>query len=288
MINKMKKITKAVIPVAGLGTRFLPITKGVAKELLPIIDKPALQYIIEECVASGIEEIFLITSPLKPAIKDYFSQNGELEKFLKIKEKFTELEIVQNVSKICKLHFIEQAEPLGSGHAINLVRNYIKNEPFAVLYGDDLMMSQQPVLKQLIEVYQKYDSNVLGVYVVDKQLVNRYGIVEFEDLSTCKIKSIVEKPSISEAPSNIASLGRYILKPEIFDEIDKIEMVHREYQLTDAIERLLNKQSFYACQFAGNYYDIGTKLGYVKANIEFGLKHNEVKKELEKYLKDNY
>lgn len=276
------KITKAVIPVAGLGTRFLPITKGVAKELLPIVDKPALQYIIEECVASGIEEIFLITSSLKPGIKDYFSKNNELEKFLSSKEKTKELKLVQAISNICKIHYIIQEEPLGSGHAVNLVKEYIK-EPFAVLYGDDLMMNDKPVLKQLIETYEKYDCNVLGVKEVEKKLVSRYGIIEFENHSL-KIKSVVEKPAIETAPSNMASLGRYILKPEIFLELDNIKMVNKEYQLTDAMTNLMKKQVFYACKFEGNYYDIGNKFGYLKANIEFGLKHNDTKDELKSYL----
>lgn len=282
----MKKITKAVIPVAGLGTRFLPITKGVAKELLPIIDKPALQYIIEECVASGIEEIYLITSPLKPAIKNYFSKNIKLEKFLSSKEKYEELKLVQNISNICKIYYLVQKKPLGSGHAVNLAQKYIKNEPFAVLYGDDLMSYDKPVLKQLIEVYEKNDSNVLGVKKVKDDLVNRYGIIEFEDENLMKVKSIVEKPNIDSAPSNIASLGRYILKPEIFNELDNLKMTNKEYQLTNAIDNLMQKQDFYACEFVGDYYDIGSKFGYLKANIEFGLKRDDIKNELQNYLKN--
>lgn len=284
----MKKITKAVIPVAGLGTRFLPITKGVAKELLPIIDKPALQYIIEECVASGIEEIYLITSPLKPAIKNYFSKNIKLEKFLSSKEKYEELKLVQNISNICKIYYLVQKEPLGSAHAVNLAQKYIKNEPFAVLYGDDLMSYDKPVLKQLIEVYEKNDSNVLGVKKVKDDLVNRYGIIEFEDENLMKVKSIVEKPNIDSAPSNIASLGRYILKPEIFNELDNLKMTNKEYQLTNAIDNLMQKQDFYACEFVGDYYDIGSKFGYLKANIEFGLKRDDIKNELQNYLKQKY
>ena len=276
----MKKITKAVIPVAGLGTRFLPITKGVAKELLPIIDKPALQYIIEECVASGIEEIYLITSPLKPAIKNYFSKNIKLEKFLSSKEKYEELKLVQNISNICKIYYLVQKEPLA--------QKYIKNEPFAVLYGDDLMSYDKPVLKQLIEVYEKNDSNVLGVKKVKDDLVNRYGIIEFEDENLMKVKSIVEKPNIDSAPSNIASLGRYILKPEIFNELDNLKMTNKEYQLTNAIDNLMQKQDFYACEFVGDYYDIGSKFGYLKANIEFGLKRDDIKNELQNYLKQKY
>ena len=281
----MKKVTKAVIPVAGLGTRFLPITKGVAKELLPIIDKPSLQYIIEECVESGIEEVFLITSKLKPEIENYFSKDEVLEQFLIQKGKQKELEIVTNISNICKINYIIQEEPLGSGHAVNLVSNYINDEPIAVLYGDDLMMYEKPVLKQLIEIYEKYDCNVIGTRKVDDNLVNRYGIIEFQDIENGKIKSIVEKPSIDEAPSNYAGLGRYILKPEIFDELSKIKLNKQEYQLTDAMANLMTYQSFYTCDFAGNYYDIGNKLGYLKANIEFGLQREELKEELENYLK---
>lgn len=280
----MKKIRKAVIPVAGMGTRFLPVTKSVPKEMLPIVDKPTLQYIVEECVDSGITEILFITSPYKRNIEDHFDQSFELETRLKNSNKLTELETVENISKMCKIFYIRQGEPLGSGHAIKLAKAFIGNEPFAVLYGDDLMKSRKPVLKQLIEVYNKYDSNIIGVKEVDPKLVYKYGIIEFD--KNDKIKSIVEKPSIEDAPSNFAGLGRYIVKPEIFDELDKLDKGKgNEYQFTDGMLALMQKQDFYACKFEGKYYDIGNQLGYIKANIEFALDRDELKEELKSYLK---
>lgn len=280
----MKKIRKAVIPVAGMGTRFLPVTKSVPKEMLPIVDKPTLQYIVEECVDSGITEILFITSPYKRNIEDHFDQSFELETRLKNSNKLTELETVENISKMCKIFYIRQGEPLGSGHAIKLAKAFIGNEPFAVLYGDDLMKARKPVLKQLIEVYNKYDSNIIGVKEVDPKLVYKYGIIEFD--KNDKIKSIVEKPSIEDAPSNFAGLGRYIVKPEIFDELDKLDKGKgNEYQFTDGMLALMQKQDFYACKFEGKYYDIGNQLGYIKANIEFALDRDELKEELKSYLK---
>ena len=280
----MKKVRKAVIPVAGMGTRFLPVTKSVPKEMLPIIDKPTLQYIVEECVNSGIEEILFITSPYKRNVEDHFDQSFELETRLERNNKLKELEIVKNISKMCKIYYIRQGEPLGSGHAIKLAKSFIGDEPFAVLYGDDIIKSDIPALKQLIEVYEKYDANVIGIQEVDKNLVYKYGIIEFETEN--KIKSIIEKPSIEEAPSNFAGLGRYIVKPEIFDELDKLDKGKgNEYQFTDGMLNLMNSQAFYACKFKGTYYDIGNQLGYLKANIAFALDRDDLKDELKHYLK---
>ena len=281
----MKKVRKAVIPVAGMGTRFLPVTKSVPKEMLPIIDKPTLQYIVEECVNSGIEEILFITSPYKRNVEDHFDQSFELETRLERNNKLKELEIVKNISKMCKIYYIRQGEPLGSGHAIKLAKSFIGDEPFAVLYGDDIIKSDMPALKQLIEVYEKYDANVIGIQEVDKNLVYKYGIIEFETEN--KIKSIIEKPSIEEAPSNFAGLGRYIVKPEIFDELDKLDKGKgNEYQFTDGMLNLMKKQDFYACKFKGTYYDIGNQLGYLKANIAFALDRDDLKDELKQYLKN--
>ena len=281
----MKKVRKAVIPVAGMGTRFLPVTKSVPKEMLPIIDKPTLQYIVEECVNSGIEEILFITSPYKRNVEDHFDQSFELETRLERNNKLKELEIVKNISKMCKIYYIRQGEPLGSGHAIKLAKSFIGDEPFAVLYGDDIIKSDIPALKQLIEVYEKYDANVIGIQEVDKNLVYKYGIIEFETEN--KIKSIIEKPSIEEAPSNFAGLGRYIVKPEIFDELDKLDKGKgNEYQFTDGMLNLMNSQDFYACKFKGTYYDIGNQLGYLKANIDFALDRDDIKDELKQYLKE--
>lgn len=281
----MKKIRKAVIPVAGMGTRFLPVTKSVPKEMLPIIDKPTLQYIVEECVASGIEEILFITSPYKRNVENHFDQSFELEKRLEKSGKIKELEMIKDVSKMCQIYYTRQGEPLGSGHAVKLAKAFIGNEPFAVLYGDDLIKSQKPVLKQLIETYEKYDANVIGVQEVDKSVVHKYGIIDFEKDN--KIKSIIEKPSIEEAPSNCAGLGRYIVKPEIFDVLETLSTGKgNEYQFTDAMLKLMEKQPFYACKFEGVYYDIGNQLGYLKANIAYALDREDLKDDLMKYLKE--
>lgn len=281
----MKKVRKAVIPVAGMGTRFLPVTKSVPKEMLPIIDKPTLQYIVEECVSSGIEEILFITSPYKRNVEDHFDQSFELETRLEKNNKLKELEIVKNISKMCKIFYTRQGEPLGSGHAIKLAKSFVGDEPFAVLYGDDLMKSEIPVLKQLIDVYEKYDANVIGVQEVDRNLVYKYGIIDFANGD--KIKSIVEKPSVEEAPSNFAGLGRYIVKSEIFDELDKLDRGKgNEYQFTDGMLSLMKKQDFYACKFKGTYFDIGNQLGYLKANIAYALDRDDLKEELKQYLKE--
>lgn len=281
----MKKVRKCVIPVAGMGTRFLPATKAIPKELLPIIDKPTLQYIVEEAVESGIEEIFFITSSYKNAIVDHFDKSYELESRLRESGKLDKLEIVENISKMAKFIYIRQGEPKGSGHAINLARSFIGDEPFAVMYGDDLMKSDIPVLKQLIDVYEENDCNVIGVQEVDPKLVYKYGIIEYEN-NDGKIKTIIEKPSIEEAPSNHAGLGRYIVKPEIFDELDNLKRgAGNEYQFTDGMKALMEKQDFYACKFDGKYYDIGSQMGYLKANMEFAMDREDLKDEVDSYIK---
>ena len=279
----MSKIKKAVIPIAGMGTRFLPVTKSVAKEMLPIIDKPTLQYIVEECIESGIEEILFITSPYKKNVEDHFDQSFELESRLLKSGKVEQLEMVRNISKMCNISYKRQGEPLGSGHAIKMAKSFVGYDVFAVLFGDDLMTYETPVLKQLIEMYEKYDANIIGVQEVDKDLVYKYGIIEYGENE--KIKSIVEKPKVEEAPSNVAGLGRYILKNEIFDELDNLNKgANGEYQLTDAMLNLMKKQDFYACKFKGKYFDIGNQLGYIKANIEFALDREDIKEDLKDYL----
>ena len=283
----MKKVTKAVIPVAGMGTRFLPITKSVAKEMLPIIDKPTLSYIIDEAVASGITDILLITSPNKKIIEDYFDINYELEKRMEEKGKTDELKILASIKGNVNIYFIRQGEPLGSGHAIKLAKTFIGNDPFAVLYGDDIMKSKVPALKQLVDIYEKYDCNVIGCMEVDKDLVSRYGIISFDDESTNKIKTIIEKPKKEEAPSNIAGLGRYIVKPEIFNILEKLSTgVGGEYQFTDAMKELMKEQDFYACIMDATYYDTGSKLGYLKATIDYALERDDLKESLKEFLKE--
>lgn len=280
----MKKVKKCIIPVAGMGTRFLPATKATPKEMLPIIDKPTLQYIVEEAVASGIEEILFITSPYKNSVMDHFDKNFELESRLKESGKLDKLHMIENVSSLAKFYYMRQGEPMGSGHAINLAKSFVGDEPFAVMYGDDLMKSEVPVLKQLIDIYEEKDCNVIGVQEVDPSIVYKYGIIEYAD-EEGKIKDIIEKPSVEEAPSNHAGLGRYIVKPEIFDELENLKRgAGNEYQFTDGMKALMKKQEFYACKFNGKYFDIGNQFGYIKANIEFALDRDDIKEDLSNYL----
>ncbi|MBQ3474610.1 MAG: UTP--glucose-1-phosphate uridylyltransferase GalU [Bacilli bacterium] len=282
----MKKVRKCVIPVAGMGTRFLPGTKAIPKEMFPIIDKPAIQYIVEEAVESGIEEILFITSSYKNSVIDHFDRNFELETRLEKSGKLDKLELVKKISKLANFSYIRQGEPLGSGHAIKLAKNFVGDEPFAVMYGDDVMMYDKPVLGQLIDVYEKRDCNVIGVQEIDPSLAYKYGIIEYEDKDTGKIKTIIEKPKNEEAPSNHAGLGRYIVKPEIFDELETLSKgAGNEYQFTDAMKSLMNKQDFYACKFDGKYFDIGSQQGYLKANVEFALKRDDLKTDVKKYIK---
>ena len=280
----MKKIRKCVIPVAGMGTRFLPATKATPKEMLPLIDKPTIQYIIEEAVASGIEEILLITSPYKNSVIDHFDKSYELESRLEKSGKLDKLELVKNISELANFTFIRQGEPKGSGHAIKLAKSFVGDEPFAVMYGDDIIKADVPALKQLIDIYEEKDCNVIGVQEVDHSLVYKYGIIEYADNSG-KIKRIIEKPRIEEAPSNDAGLGRYIVKPEIFDELENIgKGAGGEYQFTDAMLALMQRQDFYACKFDGEYFDIGNQLGYLKANVAYALERDDVKDEFKKFL----
>ena len=281
----MKKVRKCVIPVAGMGTRFLPGTKAIPKEMFPIIDKPAIQYIVEEAVNSGIEEILFITSSYKNSVIDHFDRNFELETRLEKSGKLDKLEIVKNISKLATFVYIRQGEPLGSGHAIKLAKNFVGDEPFAVMYGDDVMMYDEPVLGQLIDVYEQKDCNVIGVQEIDPSLAYKYGIIDYEDKDSGKIKTIIEKPKNEEAPSNHAGLGRYIVKPEIFTELESLSKgAGGEYQFTDAMKSLMNKQDFYACKFDGKYFDIGSQLGYVKANVEFALKRDDLKEDVKKLV----
>lgn len=284
----MKTITKAIIPVAGMGTRFLPITKSVAKEMLPIIDKPAISYIIDEAIASGITDILLITSQYKKIIEDYFDVNYELEKRLEEKGKTNELELIKTIKGNVNIHYMRQGEPLGSGHAIKLAKTFVGNDPFVVLYGDDIMMYDDvPALKQLINIYEQTGANVIGCMEVDHNIVNRYGIVDLENEKTKKIKTIVEKPDIDKSPSNIAGLGRYLVMPEIFNILETLsKSTGGEYQFTDAMKELMKTQDFYACILDSKYYDTGNKIGYLKATIDFALKRDDLKDELMKFLKE--
>lgn len=285
----MKTVKKAIIPAAGLGTRFLPATKAQPKEMLPIVDKPTLQYIIEEAVGAGITEILIITGRNKTSIEDHFDKSVELELELEKHGKFEQLKMVQDISNMVNIHYIRQKEPKGLGHAIYCAKSFIGDEPFAVMLGDDIVDSKVPCIKQLINVYEKYESTVLGVKRVDKNQVNKYGIVSPEvnsEEKIIKVKELVEKPEISEAPSNIAILGRYIISPKIFNILENQKPgKNNEIQLTDALNTLIDSENMYAVEFEGERYDIGDKFGFVKATIDFSLKKPELENQVKEYIK---
>ena len=287
----MQKVRKAIIPVAGMGTRFLPVTKIIPKEMLPIVDKPTLQYIIEESVNSGIEEILLVNAPNKKCIEEYFKRNYELENKLIQKGKEKEASMLKNISNLAKISFITQEKPLGSGNAILLAKSFINNEPFAVLYGDDLMYSDsKPILKQLIDKYCENNSSIIGCLEVENDVVDRYGIVKLKPNSD-KIESLVEKPKIEDAPSNLAGLGRYILNPEIFNYLEKLSISSSgEYQLTDAMLEMMREYDYEVCRINGIYYDTGSKDGYLKANLAFALRRDDLEEKVKNIItefKDN-
>lgn len=285
----MKKIRKAIIPAAGLGTRFLPATKAMPKEMLPIVDKPTIQYIVEEAVASGIEDIIIVTGKGKRAIEDHFDIAYELEENLKEKGKLDMLEKVQYPTNLANIHYIRQKQPLGLGHAVWCARNFIGDEPFAVLLGDDIVKSDPPCLKQLIDVYEETHSSVIGVQTVSDEETHRYGIIEPEARNgrAYQVKNFVEKPAPGTAPSNLAIMGRYILTPEIFMFLEKQEKgAGGEIQLTDAIQKLNQIQRVFAYDFEGKRYDVGEKLGFVKTTVEFALQNEGMKEELIDFLED--
>lgn len=283
------QIKKAVIPAAGLGTRFLPATKAQPKEMLPIVDKPTIQYIIEEAVASGIEDILIVSGRGKRAIEDHFDKSYELEETLATKEKWHTLNEVQKISELANIHYIRQKEPRGLGHAIYCARRFIGNEPFAVMLGDDIVQSTSlPCLKQLIQVYQEYESTVVGVQKVNREDVSKYGIVRNStkiEKGIYHVTDLVEKPSIEDAPSNSAIMGRYILTPEILDILGTIKPGSGgEIQLTDALKVLSNQQRVLAFHFNGKRYDVGDKLGFIKATIDFSLQRDNLRNELLMYM----
>src|SRR5659263_283835 len=287
------RVKKAIIPAAGLGTRFLPATKALPKEMLPIVDKPTMQYIIEEAIASGIEEILIITGRNKKSIEDHFDKSVELELELENKHKDDLLEQVRDIANMVNIHFIRQKEPKGLGHAINCARAFVGNEPFAVMLGDDIVDAKVPCLKQLMDCYEEKGTSILGVQKVALENVDKYGIVDGVQISDrlYKVKNLVEKPQVEAAPSNVAILGRYIITPEIFDILDKTEPGKGgEIQLTDALKTLISQQDMYAYVFEGRRYDVGDKLGFLEATVEFALKRDALKVPFMKYLltlKDN-
>lgn len=286
----MSKIRKAVIPAAGLGTRFLPITKTFAKEMLPIIDKPNLQYIAEECYKSGIEELIIIISDDKPEIKDYFTRYIHLENLLKKAGKEDEAEKIKDIGSMIKITYVKQKNPLGLGNAILCAKNVVGKDDFALILGDDLVYNEEkPAIGQLIEAYKTTDSCILGVQEIDHSQVSKYGIVKIDGIKKGDcflVEDIVEKPEINKAPSNFACLGRYILKNEIFLELEKVKPDKKgEYQLTDAIFALMKTENVYAYNFEGIRYDIGDKFGYIKAIIDFSLRRDDLQEEVKEYLK---
>jgi len=282
----MKKVRKAIIPAAGLGTRFLPVTKAMPKEMLPIVDKPTIQYIVEEAVASGIEDIIIVTGKGKRSIEDHFDHAVELEINLMEKNKYELLEKVQASSKV-DIHYIRQKEPKGLGHAVWCARKFIGDEPFAVLLGDDIVQADTPCIKQLIEQYDKTLSSVIGVQTVPNSETYRYGIIDpiSQKGRQYEVANFVEKPSNGTAPSNLAIMGRYIFTPEIFMFLEKQELgAGGEVQLTDAIQKLNQIQRVFAYDFEGKRYDVGEKLGFVLTTLEFALQNETLKEDVLKYM----
>lgn len=282
-----KGIKKAVLPAAGLGTRFLPATKASPKEMLPLVDKPLIQYVIEEAVASGIEEVVLVTGRNKRAIEDHFDVAFELEEDLKAKGKHKLLSEVQRIANLVTFCYIRQKKALGLGHAVLTSKRVVGDEPFAVLLGDDIIDSDVPALKQMMAVHERYPSTILAIQKVPKSQTKHYGIIDAKKIEDgiYLVKDLVEKPSPDEAPSNLAIIGRYILTPEIFRALERTRPGKGgEIQLTDGLRLLMKKQPIYAYEFKGIRHDAGDKLGFLKATVEFGLKNAELGKEFRKYL----
>lgn len=282
------KVRKAVIPAAGLGTRFLPATKAQPKEMLPIVDKPTIQYIIEEAVDSGIEEILIITGRNKEYIENHFDKSIELEMQLERSGKLKELDIVRKISSMADIHYIRQKEPKGLGDAVSCAKSFVGNEPFAVMLGDDVIDSEVPCLKQLMNCFNEYKTSILGVQKVNENDVMKYGIIKglYIKENVYKVKVLIEKPTIDEAFSNIAILGRYIITPQIFEVLNNVKPgKNGEIQLTDALQQLISIEAMYACEFVGNRYDVGDNLGLLQANIEFALKRGDLREKLVKYIK---
>ncbi len=280
-------IKKAVIPAAGLGTRFLPATKSMPKEMLPIIDKPIIQYVVEEAIASGIEDIIIITGRGKRAIEDYFDTSPELESHLLQNEKYELLREVKDISSLADIHYIRQKEPKGLGDAVLKAEKHVGDEPFAVLLGDDIIKGNVPCIGQLMNLFKKYNKSIIAVEEVPKEKVSSYGMIKGREIaeSTYLVEDIIEKPSLEEAPSNIGTVGRYVLAPEIFDGIKETSPGKgNEIQLTDAIRMLIGKKEVYAYAFSGKRYDAGDKFGYVKAIVDFALEREDLKGDIRRYL----
>jgi len=282
------RVRKAVIPAAGLGTRFLPATKSLPKEMIPVFDKPAIQYIIEEIVGSGIRDILIITGRGKRAIEDHFDKSFELNEVLKEKGDQASLETLERIEEMADIHYLRQKEALGTGHAILKARDHIANEPFAVLYGDDLVISKVPCIKQLMDLYDKYSCTMLAVQEVPKDKVSSYGIINGKNVNNeaYLVQELVEKPDPQEAPSNLAFLGRCILDPAIFDILENTPPAagSKEIQLTDAIQELARHKAVYARKISGNWHTVGDPLSHLKTTIEFALQSEKIGAELQDYI----
>lgn len=285
----IKKVRKAIIPAAGLGTRFLPATKAIPKEMLPIVDIPTIQYIVQEAIESGIEEILIVTGKSKRAIEDHFDFNPELDQELEKKGNYELLELSRCVASMVDLHFVRQKQPRGLGHAVLCGKTFVGEEPFAVLLGDDVVYNEdRPCLKQMIDVYHEYGSSILGVQTVQREAVSKYGIVDGRMIANrlYHVENLVEKPSVDKAPSNIAILGRYIINPGIFSVLEHTSAgVGGEIQLTDGLLALSRSERVLAYDFIGKRYDVGTKMGFLEAGIEFALRREDLREEMSRYLK---
>jgi UTP--glucose-1-phosphate uridylyltransferase len=282
-----KKVRKAVFPAAGLGTRFLPATKASPKEMLPLVDKPLIQYVVEEAVASGIESIVIVTGRGKTTMEDHFDVSFELEKLLEERGKSELLQQVRRISEMARVSYVRQKEALGLGHAVLQARDFVEDEPFAVLLSDDIIDSEVPGLKQLLDVYEKYDAPVVGTMQVEGEAISRFGALDVEEIEdgVYRVKDMVEKPPFAESPSDLAIIGRYVLTPDIFDEIERTTPgAIGEIQITDAMRSLLKRRPFYAVRFKGTRHDAGDKLGFLIATVEFALKREDLGPEFREYL----
>jgi len=283
------KVKKAVIPAAGYGTRLLPASKAIPKEMIPIVDRPTIQYVIEEAIEAGIEEVLIITSKNKQEIEDHFDRDLELEMVLKEKEKYDIKKEVDRISNMIDIHYVRQKEQKGLGHAISCAETFVGNDPFAVILGDDLVVSKKPAIGQLMEVYEKKEAPILGVQDVPEKDVDKYGIVKYKEKQekSYLLEDMIEKPAVKEAPSNLAILGRYVITPDIFPIIENTPRGKGgEIQLTDALKTLSQKRSMYAHNFNGERYDVGNKMGFLRATVEFALNREEFAEEFEEYLKN--
>lgn len=286
-------VRKAVFPAAGLGTRFLPATKAQPKEMLPLVDKPLIQYAVEECVASGLKNIIIVTGRGKSSIEDHFDVSFELEHLLKTREKTETLNQVQQISDLIDVSYVRQKEALGLGHAVLRAKDLVGNEPFAVVLSDDVIDGEIPCTRQLLDAYEKFDAPVVALMEVPKERISAYGVVAADPVEYAgpgklfKINDMVEKPKAADAPSNLAIIGRYILTPEIFQAIEETDSgAIGEIQLTDAIKRYAQKKPVYGLLFEGTRYDAGDKLGFLKATVEFGLQREDLGPEFREYLRD--